>query len=74
MSGAAGLDVRYPIGGLFVVLGLILAGYGVATGNDAGLYARSSGVNVNLWWGLVLLACGALLLWLGWRAQRTPDA
>jgi hypothetical protein len=81
MSGAAGLDVRYPIGGLFVVLGLILAGYGLATGNDAGLYARSSGVNVNLWWGAVMLAFGLVMAFLAARsrggtahpAESTPE-
>ena len=81
MSGAAGLDVRYPIGGLFVVLGLILAGYGLATGSDAGLYAPSSGVNVNLWWGAVMLAFGLVMAFLAARsrggtahpAESTPE-
>ena len=40
MSGADGLDIRLPIGGLFTVLGLILAGYGLATAADAARYAR----------------------------------
>jgi hypothetical protein len=71
MSGAAGLDVRWPIGGLFAVLGLMLAGYGIATTGHAELYARSLSINVNLWWGLVLLVFGAALL-LGARAGRRP--
>ena len=71
MSGAAGLDLRYPIGGLFVVLGVILAGYGAATGGDAAMYAPSGGVNLNLWWGLVMLATGLLFLALAWRGGRT---
>ena len=37
MSGAEGLDIRLPIGGLFAVLGLMLAGYGLATGGDAAM-------------------------------------
>lgn len=69
MSSAAGLDVRWPIGGLFAVLGLILAGYGIATAGHMDLYARSLSINVNLWWGLVLLVFGAALL-LGARAGR----
>lgn len=62
MTGASALDIRLPIGGLFTVLGLILAGYGLATVNDPSLYARSLSVNVNLWWGMVLLAFGLGLL------------
>jgi hypothetical protein len=62
MSDTSAFDVRLPIGGLFSVLGLILAGYGAATANDAAHYARSFSFNINLWWGLVLLAFGLGLL------------
>ena len=73
MSGAGGLDIRLPIGGLFVVLGLILTGYGVATNSDAERYARSLSVNINLWWGLVMLGFGALLLLLARRSVRNAS-
>jgi hypothetical protein len=63
------LDIRVPIGLMFAILGAILALVGLFA--DRAIDARSLGLNVNLWWGLVLLAFGALLLWLGWRAQRT---
>jgi uncharacterized membrane protein YkvI len=72
MSGAAGLDVRYPIGGLFAVLGVIVGGYGMATARDVGRYARSEGINVNLWWGLVMLAFGIVMLLLARRAMTHP--
>jgi hypothetical protein len=74
MSGGIGLDVRLPIGGLFTVLGLLLAGYGVATEGDPALYAKSLSVNVNLWWGLVMLVFGVLLLWGAGRARRVASA
>jgi hypothetical protein len=74
MSGATSLDVRLPIGGLFTVLGLLLAGYGVATAADSALYAKSLSVNVNLWWGLVMLVFGVLLLWGAARARRLASA
>jgi uncharacterized membrane protein len=62
MSSSTSLDIRLPIGGLFTVLGLMLAGYGLATLTDTSRYARSLSVNVNLWWGLVMLAFGLGLL------------
>ena len=62
MSGASSLDIRLPIGGLFTVLGIILGGYGLATIDDPALYARSFSLNVNLWWGIVMLAFGLGLL------------
>ncbi len=69
MSGAAALDLRYPIGGLFVVLGLILAGFGLVTGGDAAMYARSEDININLWWGIVMLITGGVFLALAARAR-----
>jgi hypothetical protein len=62
LSSSSGLDVRIPIGGLFTALGLLLGGYGLATAGDAAHYARSLSVNINLWWGLVMLVFGLLLL------------
>ena len=62
MSGSGGLDIRLAIGGLFSVLGLILTGYGVLTADNAALYAKSLSYNINLWWGLVMLAFGLGLL------------
>ena len=47
------LDIRIPIGGPFALLGLLLSIYGLFS--DAFQYQRSLGINVNLWWGLVLL-------------------
>lgn len=70
MSGAAGLDIRMPIGGLFVVLGLMIGGYGVATAGDAGHYAKSLSINVNLWWGLVMLGFGLIMLMAAVRTHR----
>jgi hypothetical protein len=57
------LDIRLPIGALFTLLGLLLTAWGVM--GDAADYRRSLGHNVNLWWGLVVLAFGLLFLWMG---------
>jgi hypothetical protein len=67
-----GFDIRWPIGLLFVTFGVLLAGFGLAS--DAGLYERSLGVNVNLWWGVVMLAFGTVMLALAARAPKAPSA
>jgi hypothetical protein len=59
------LDIRLPIGLLFATLGGLLTAYGAI--GDRVIYQRSLGINVNLWWGLVMLAFGALMIWLGRR-------
>lgn len=73
MGTSSGLDVRLPIGGLFTALGLLLSLYGLATAGDAAHYARSVSVNINLWWGLVMLAFGLLLLLATWLGRRYPS-
>ncbi len=57
-----GLDIRLPIGMMFTLLGALLGIYGLATGSDSDLYKSSLGLNVNLWWGLVLFVFGAIML------------
>ncbi len=65
------LDVRWPIGTLFAALGLLLTAYGLASAGNAEQYARSLSVNVNLWWGLVMLLFGLVLLLAAWLGRRT---
>jgi len=64
------LDVRLPIGGMFSIIGAILVVYGLVS--DDAIYQRSLGINVNLWWGLVLLAFGLAMLAFAYRATRLP--
>ena len=65
MSGQVGLDIRAPLGGLFGVLGLMLASYGLISGPG-----KVAWININLWWGVVMLVFGALLLFQSRRAMR----
>jgi len=60
------LDLRWPIGLMFGLFGVILTGYGLLS--DRAIYTRSLGIDVNLWWGLVLIVFGALMLWFAIRA------
>ena len=61
------LDVRLPIGLMFTIIGVALTGFGLVS--DRAIYERSLGINVNLWWGLVLLAFGLVMLWLATWAR-----
>jgi hypothetical protein len=65
-----GFDIRMPIGMLFTLFGILLIGYGAAT-NGSAMYAEHSlGVNMNLWWGVALLAFGLLMLALTRLRQK----
>ena len=69
-----GLDIRWPIGFMFSLIGALIVIYGLSTGSDAEMYHRSLDINVNLRWGLVLLVFGAAMLLLAWRASgQTPQ-
>ena len=57
-----GLDIRYPIGYLFSLIGIMLTIFGLVTGSDTELYQRSLDINVNLWTGLGMLVFGGLML------------
>jgi hypothetical protein len=63
------LDLRIPMGLMFTFTGLILTVFGIRTNGDAELYAKSLGINANLWWGLVLLVFGVTMFLLGRRGQ-----
>ena len=62
------LDIRLPMGMMFTLLGAMLSIYGLVSPQQ--LYSRSLGIDVNLWWGLVLLAFGLVMLWLAFRARK----
>ncbi len=62
-----GLDIRLPIGLMFAILGVLLAGYGLF--GDKSIYERSLGININLIWGVVLIVFSTIFLWLGSRGK-----
>lgn len=63
------LDLRIPMGLMFTFVGIILTAFGIATRNNVDLYARSLGINVNMWWGIVLLVFGQIMFQLGRATQ-----
>ena len=61
-----GLDIRWPIGLMFTLIGALLTGYG-AIKPAASI---SLGININLAWGLVLLVFGGAMLIGAWRGVK----
>ena len=66
-----GLDIRLPIGLMFVLSGVLLVMNGLLA--DFSIYHRSLGININLWWGLVLVVFGLTMLFLAYRADRSSS-
>ena len=65
-----GLDIRWPIGLMFTLIGALLAGFGLVKGAES----ISLGININLIWGAVLLVFGVLMLLGAIKGGKTPPS
>lgn len=66
-------DIRFIIGGLIGLYGVILTFLGLFNASDEEL-ARGDGLNINLWAGLGMLVVGAaFILWARLRPVVVPD-
>jgi hypothetical protein len=63
-------DVRLPIGLLFLAIGALVTAAGL-TGDPKVFEAHSPGFNIDVVWGLVMAAFGALMLLLAAIHRRT---
>lgn len=61
-------DLRFPVGIMFTLYGVILAVYGLVS--DKAIYKKSLDININLWWGVVMLVFGIVMLLMARRASR----
>jgi hypothetical protein len=64
-----GLDIRIPIGLMFAIVGALLTLASFVMSSE--IYNRSLGINVNLWWGLVMLFFGLGMVFFGRRGAAT---
>lgn len=64
-----GLDIRLPLGLLFVVTGGMMTVYGLFTRGSA-IYEKSLGIDINLIWGVVLSLFGLAMLLLAYLDRR----
>lgn len=67
-----GLDIRIPLGLIFMITGGLMTVWGFITRHSA-IYLRSMGVNMNLWWGLVMLIFGVVMFVVGRRQKWQND-
>ena len=63
-----GLDIRWPIGFMFTLIGVLLVGYGALNSSSS----LSLGININLIWGIVLIIFGVLMLFGAMRGKKNP--
>lgn len=68
-----GLDIRIPLGLIFLSIGGIMTLFGIFTHADAALYERSLGINLNLAWGGIMIAFGAIMFFIGKRQKWQND-
>ena len=66
-----GLDIRIPLGLIFLITGGIMSLYGFFT-RASSIYDRSLGVNLNLGWGLIMFVFGLVMFVVG-RRQKWQD-
>jgi ABC-type Fe3+-siderophore transport system permease subunit len=66
------LDLRIPMGLMFLIIGAILSLYGLLTRGSI-IYQRSAGMNINLVWGGVMFVFGLAMFLLGRYSDKTPQ-
>jgi hypothetical protein len=62
------LDIRIPLGLMFLVTGGLMALYGVFTRGSA-IYEKSLNININLIWGGLMLVFGLVMYIMGRRPR-----
>ena len=68
-----GLDIRWPIGVIFSIYGVVLLIYG-AVADPSIFQEKSLGVNIDVWWGLAMLVFGLFMGALAFRASRRTES
>jgi hypothetical protein len=66
-----GLDIRIPLGLIFLIIGGIMTIFGLFTHGSA-IYEKSLGFNINLAWGILMFLFGAVMFFMG-RRQKWQD-
>jgi hypothetical protein len=65
-----GLDIRWPIGLMFTLIGALLTAFGIIKKSDS----MSLDININLVWGVILLGFGVLMLLGAISGKKNPPS
>lgn len=66
------MAIGYYIAAVVLIFGTILVLYGIL--GPESQTQRSLGVNINLWWGLFMVAFGCVVLGMSWASPRRRAA
>jgi hypothetical protein len=61
------MSIALTIGATIGLIGLVILLYGLFGNAD---YSRSNGININLWWGLLMLIFGLIMSAGGYISSR----
>ena len=67
------LDLRIPMGLMFLIVGVIMTIFGFFTRGSV-IYERSAGMNINLIWGVIMLIFGLTMFLLGRASDKRAAA
>ena len=64
------VDIRYPIGLMFTIFGLLITIFGFVTLSNNEMYQKSLDINVNIIMGILMLIFGLIMLFLAIRKKK----
>lgn len=68
-----GLDIRIPLGLIFLITGAMMSIYGLITRGNPAIYEKSMGINLNLTWGAIMFVFGLIMFLVGRRKKWQDD-
>jgi hypothetical protein len=68
-----GLDIRIPLGLIFLAIGGMMSIFGLITRGSATIYEKSMGINLNLTWGAIMFVFGLVMFLIGRRKKWQDD-
>jgi len=64
------VDIRYPIGLMFTILGVLITIFGFITMSNTEMYKQSLDINVNIIMGILMLIFGLIMLFMAVRKKK----
>jgi hypothetical protein len=69
-----GLDIRWPIGLMFTLIGVLLTIFGTINHAASSVKVDGQDTDINLIWGVVLLVFGVLMLLGAVTGRKNPPS